>query len=138
MSESDTAHGTTTTTDADADARSAVLVANAHQNQWMVEADVDRLDDLLTDDFVLIHITGYPQSKTDWLTEIAQGSMSYHTVREQSITVTVEGSTAVLVARNLVTATIWGTKAVWPLQMTTRFVRDQGGWRPAHSRANTF
>ena len=84
----------------------------------MVEARVDRLEELLD--------------------EIRSGSMTYHSIREQSVLVTVDGATAVLVARNLVSATIWGSKALWPLQMTTTFRQNDGVWKPTHSRATTF
>ena len=111
---------------------------NAEQNRSMVEADTQQLEKLLADDFVLVHITGLRQRKADWLEEIRAGSMDYHEIREQSVTVTVDGATALLVARNLVTATIWGSEAVWPLQMTTTFRKEDDGWKPVVSRATTF
>jgi hypothetical protein len=64
--------------------------------------------------------------------------MRYHAIRQQSVTVTIEGDKATLVARNTVDATIWGTHATWPLEMTTQFTRVDGAWRPAHSRATTY
>lgn len=119
-------------------AESAIRQANTNENRWMVEARVDRLEELLDDSFVLVHIDGYPQPKVDWLDEIRSGSMNYHSIREQSVLVTVDGATAVLVAKNLVSATIWGSKALWPLQMTTTFRQSDGVWKPTHSRATTF
>lgn len=116
----------------------AILAANSAENRWMVEARVDKLDELLAPDFVLVHITGYQQSKAEWLDQIRTGRMSYHGIREQSVTVRVDETEAVLVARNHVDATIWGSKAVWPLQMTTVFAEVGGVWRPTRSRATTF
>jgi hypothetical protein len=120
------------------EARAEILGVNAEQNRSMVEADTQQLEKLLADDFVLVHITGLRQPKADWLEEIRAGSMDYHEIREQSVTVTVDGATAVLVARSLVTATIWGSEAVWPLQMATTFRREDDGWKPVVSRATTF
>lgn len=85
-----------------------------------------------------MHITGYEQSKAGWLEQIDSGEMTYHSIREQSVTVEVHGNTAVLVARNLVDATIWGSRSIWPLKMTTSFARQEGHWRPTHSRATTY
>lgn len=126
------------TTTGNSPAETAILQANANENRWMVEARVDLLDELLAQDFVLVHITGYAQPKAEWLEEIRTGSMDYHDIREQSVSVTIDGATAVLVARNLVTATIWGSHSVWPLQMTTTFVEAGGVWTPTYSRAVTF
>jgi hypothetical protein len=52
--------------------------------------------------------------------------------------VEINGAGDVLVARNFVEATIWGSKAVWPLQMTATFIEEDGAWRPSFSQAVTF
>ena len=119
-------------------AEAAVRNATAEINRLMIEARSGQLDELLADEFVLVHITGYEQPKSEWLAEIRGGSMNYHGIREQSATVTVTGDTAVVVARNLTDATIWGSRAVWRLRMTTTFSRRNGTWVPIHARAVTF
>jgi hypothetical protein len=91
-----------------ANAAAAIKRANNELSRWMVEGRTDRLGKLLDDGFVLVHITGYVQSKAEWLAQIDSGEMTYHGIREQSVTVEVHGGTAVVVARNLVDATIWG------------------------------
>lgn len=45
----------------------------------MIAADTDRLSDLLADDFTAVHITGYKQSKSEWLGQIRAGEMAYTT-----------------------------------------------------------
>jgi hypothetical protein len=55
-----------------------------------------------------------------------------------SVDIRVDGSEALLIARNHVDATIWGSSAVWPLHMTTTFTEIDGVWRPTYSRATTF
>ena len=120
------------------DAAEAIKKANTDLNRWMVQGRTDRLEELLDDGFVLVHITGYVQSKAEWLAQIDSGEMTYHGIREQSVKVEVHGDTAVLVARNLVDATIWGSRATWPLEMTTPFAKQEGRWRPTRSRAITY
>jgi hypothetical protein len=120
------------------DDEAQILRVNEDENRWMVDADVDALDLLLAPGFVLVHITGYTQPKTEWLAEIASGSMRYHAIRQRSVAVAVDGDTATLVARNAVEATIWGSHATWPLEMTTQLIRVDGVWRPSHSRATTY
>ncbi|TXN28898.1 nuclear transport factor 2 family protein [Lacisediminihabitans profunda] len=116
----------------------AIRAANTAVNTAMVEARIDKLKQLLADDFVLAHITGYEQPKAEWLEEIRTGQMAYHDIRERSVDVQVDGSRALLVARNHVNATIWGSKALWPLRMTTTLAEIDGVWKPTHSRATTF
>ena len=113
----------------------AILAANADQTRWMIDADVERLGALLDENFTAIHITGYEQSKAEWLDQIRAGQMAYHDVTEQSVSVEIDGDTAVLVKRNLVTATIYGTRGTWPLESTTTYAKTDGVWRPTSSRA---
>ncbi len=104
----------------------------------MLAADVDRLDDLLADDFTAVHITGYEQPKADWLEQIRAGEMAYHDVQEQSVSVTIDGDTAVLTSRNLVTATIGGSRGTWPLESTTNYAKIDGTWLATSSRSTTY
>lgn len=68
------------TTDADPTdpATEEVLAVVRARNQAMIDRDVDALDRLLADDFTATHITGYEQSKQEWLEQIASGQMRYH------------------------------------------------------------
>jgi ketosteroid isomerase-like protein len=116
----------------------AILAANANQTRWMIDADVERLGELLDENFTAIHITGYEQSKAEWLDQIRSGQMTYHDVAEQSVSVDIDGDTAILVKRNLVTATINGTRGTWPLESTTTYAKTDGVWRPTSSRAITY
>jgi hypothetical protein len=115
----------------------AVLAAYRDQNRWMVEGRTDQLAQLLDDQYVAIHINGYQQSKAEWLAQIDSGRMSYDAVQEESAIVEIKGETAVLTARALVTANIYGAHSTWPLKSVTRYARRDGTWKPVHSRATT-
>ena len=104
----------------------------------MVEGRTDRLDQLLDDSYTAIHISGYQQSKAEWLAQIDSGRMSYDAVEEESAVVEIKGETAVLTAHARVTATIYGTHRTWPLKSVTRYARRNGTWKPVHSRATTY
>jgi len=54
------------------------------------------------------------------------------------VSITIDGDTAVLVKRNLVTATINGSRGTWPLESTTTYAKTDGSWRPTSSRATTY
>jgi len=121
----------------DAD-EAAILQAGRARTQAMLAADVDRLSDLLADDFTAVHITGYEQPKADWLEQIRTGEMAYHDVQEQSAAAVIDGDTAVLTSRNLVTATIGGSRGTWPLESTTNYTRIDGTWLATSSRSTTY
>ncbi|MCQ6269333.1 nuclear transport factor 2 family protein [Pseudarthrobacter sp. R1] len=120
------------------DDEAAVLEVNRERSRLLVEQRTDELDELLSPDFVAVHITGYEQTKTEWLDQIQSGQMRYHSFEEVSTTVTIDGDSAVAVTRNLVDATIYGSRGTWPLESTTTYVRDGGTWKAQHSRATTY
>ena len=103
-----------------------------------MEGRTDRLAELLEDSFTAIHINGHVQDKAEWLVEIESGQMSYDAVREESAVVEVNGATAVLTTRALVTATINGSHGTWPLESVTQYARRDGIWKPLQSRATTY
>lgn len=120
------------------DDEAAVLEADRERNRLLVGQRTDELDELLSPDFVAVHITGYEQTKAEWLAQIASGQMRYHDIQALSATVTIDGDSAVAVTRSLVDATIYGSRGTWPLESTTMYVRDGGTWKAHHSRARTF
>ncbi|WP_180987460.1 nuclear transport factor 2 family protein [Arthrobacter sp. AFG20] len=116
----------------------AVLEVNRERSRLLVEQRTDELDDLLSPDFVAVHITGYEQTKAEWLAQIRSGQMRYHDFQEVSATVTIDGDSAVAITRSLVDATIYGSRGAWPLESTTTYVHDGGTWKAQHSRARTY
>jgi hypothetical protein len=83
-------------------------------------------------------MTGRVQSKSEWLKAIESGEMRYHAAEETSVTVDVKGDAAVLVGRDVVTATIYGNHGTWNLQLTTSYPRRSGKWIATRTVATTF
>ena len=115
-----------------------VVEAFRAQLRAMTEGDTESLDALLDDGFTLTHITGYPQPKDEWLSQMRAGQFVYHGIEEKKVTVDVEGDTARLVGRIVTDATVYGTHADWPLQLTTDYARENGTWTALRSVATTW
>ncbi|MET0420038.1 MAG: nuclear transport factor 2 family protein [Actinoplanes sp.] len=78
-------------------AETEVVEAYRAMYRGMLERDTDLLDDLLDSGYTLTHMTGYRQSRKEWLQQIDSGEMRYHSARPHSTSVAVTGDTAVLV-----------------------------------------
>jgi ketosteroid isomerase-like protein len=115
-----------------------VLECYRAQNAAMTSRDTERLDALLDERYVAVHIGGYRQPKREWLEQIRTGQMAYHSITEQSATVTANGDTAILDATALVDATIYGSRATWPLRSRTVFALTADGWKATSSEASTY
>ncbi|MDR6558598.1 hypothetical protein J2809_002968 [Arthrobacter pascens] len=104
----------------------------------MVAGDVAALDKILTADFTLKHMTGYVQSKSEWLDDIESGQMQYHRMETVEVTVDAEGAVPELTARTLTDATIWGARATWRLTLRSWFEPHEGDWVLARTVASTW
>lgn len=107
-------------------------------NQAMLAKDTTTIDKLTTDGFTLTHITGYTQSKAEWLEHIATGKMQYHQMQEVSVNAKVNGKRADLIGQARTTATIWGAHGTWNLQLTYTAVQENGQWRADKAVATVF
>lgn len=55
----------------------------------MVELDVNTLDNMMCEDAVLQHITGYLQPKKEWLEQVAVDNFNYREVYSENLDVTI-------------------------------------------------
>ena len=90
----------------------------------MVAADTKAIDALLTDYCVLTHMTGYPQPKVEWLGDIANGAMRYHSHEVISVQPDTIAGFPVVRGRTRTTATLWGGRGTWNLQIVGYVVPD--------------
>lgn len=98
-------------------------------NQAMLDKDTTKIDTLTDDDFTLTHITGYKQSKDEWLNHIATGQMQYHQIDENSVQVQINGNLADIIGRAKTKATIWGVNGTWHLQLHYKAVKTGNTWQ---------
>ena len=120
------------------DDQAQVLEAYRAMYRGMLERDTDLLDGLLDDEYTLTHLTGYLQSKREWLEQIDSGEMEYRSSLERGTSVEVTGDKAVLVGKNVVDTTIWGSCGTWNLHLTTTYERRNGEWIALKTVATTF
>ena len=107
--------------------------------RYMIAKDTVSLGALLSDDSVLVHMTGHRQSKGEYLREIASGVLNYYSAQTDSIDITVDGDKARLVGRSRVNAAVYGGgRHTWPLQMDSRLERIGGQWKITWTKASTY
>lgn len=105
----------------------------------MIAKDTVELGRLLTDDSVLVHMTGHRQPRKEYLSEIASGVLNYYSVETDSLEITVDGDTARMVGRSRVNAAVYGGgRHTWRIQMDSQLCKENGVWRIAYSRASTY
>jgi hypothetical protein len=120
------------------EAQAEVVEAYRAMYRGLLERDTGLLDGLLDSEYTLTHMTGYRQSRQEWLQQVDSGEMRYHSARPVSTSVEITGDTAVLVGNDVVDATIWGGQGTWNLQLTTTYQHRDGAWLALRTVATTF
>lgn len=107
--------------------------------RYMIAKDTVSLGTLLSDDSVLVHMTGHRQPKAEYLREIASGVLNYYSAQTDSVEVTVDGDKARLIGRSRVNAAVYGGgRHTWPLQMDSNLERIGGQWKITWTKASTY
>lgn len=117
---------------------SEIFALTRQLTELMIERDFTGINKIVDADFTLTHITGYVQSKNEWLSEIEKESMKYYAYKEVKTSVVIDGNNATFVGQNLLDARIWGTRNNWPLQQTMLLEKKDGKWTILESVATTF
>ena len=120
------------------DDRQAVIELYREMNHAMVAADIDALDKMLAPGYTLTHITGYKQTRAEWLAQVKSGEMRYFGTEEASVDARIHGDTATLTGRARTTANIWGAQGTWPLQLEIDLRKLDGRWLMEKAVATTY
>jgi hypothetical protein len=104
----------------------------------MVAGDLAELDDILSDGFTLTHMTGYVQSRSEWLDAIETGEMQYHRMETVQANHGTGLTVPELTAKTLTDATIWGSRATWRLTLRSWFEPRGDGWVITRTVASTW
>lgn len=98
-------------------------------NDAMIAADTTRLGDMMDDNIILRHISGMTQTKSEWLEEVASGSMNYHKIEKRDVKVSPKSESRTGISfTSVITATIWGSHGTWTLHGEMLLERRNGQW----------
>ena len=120
------------------DEKSKIIAVSRQLTQMMIEKDSEGIEKIVDEDFTLTHITGFVQTKKDWLREIETESMKYYSYKEVKMSVEINDDKAIFIGQNLLDARIWGTRNNWRLQQTMQFEKRNGDWIILKSVAKIF
>lgn len=87
-----------------------VLEVTRQLTQLMIGKNITEVNKILDMHFTLTHITGYVQSKDEWISEIESERMKYYSYQELKTSVKIHENKASFVGQNLLNARIWGTR----------------------------
>ena len=101
--------------------------------------DLETLDGLHADEFVLTHMTGMNQPKAEYLRCVRDGELNYFSARAENVFVEVHGDKGKLVGQSKVEAAVFGgRKNVWRLQLAFDTEKRGNKWILIRGVASTY
>ncbi len=104
-----------------------------------INKDIDKLNDILSDDYVLVHMTGMNQTKEDYINSVKSGELKYYESVHESIDVTIDNNTATIIGKTKTLASPFGmNKSWWRLRQDVEARKIDGKWLITSSKASTY
>ena len=97
--------------------------------QALIDKDEDKLNEILTEKYELIHMSGKRQTKQEFISEIMDGTLNYF--KSEIIEPTIlwdDNERATLVADVVLTAKVYGSEGKWTLDTSVDFEKIDGKW----------
>lgn len=116
-------------------------IRELYRKYWdaMIRKDADVLREIMSDDYVLMHMTGVRQSRESFLSGLLEGTFNYYSADHDSVEVQVHGDGAEMTGKSRVAAAVYGGgKRTWRLRGDFTLRKENGRWKLTSSRASTY
>ena len=95
----------------------------------MIEKDLEKLNELLKDNYTLRHMSGKTQTKTEYIDEIMDGTLNYYkSIINNPIIMIKEKDKALLKADVTLDAKVYGMKGTWTLHSEQTMEKINKKW----------
>lgn len=107
--------------------------------QALLTKDIKILDELHGDEFILTHMTGMNQPKSEYLRCVRDGELNYFSAQVENIFVEVDGMKGKLIGQSKVDAAVFGgSHHTWRLQLSFDVEKRGGKWILTYGKASTY
>lgn len=104
-----------------------------------INKDTQKIDELLSDDYILVHMTGMKQSKKDYINSVKNGELEYYENIHESIEINIDGNKAEVIGKTKTLASPFKmTKSWWRLKQNITLEKIDGKWLITKSIASTY
>ena len=95
---------------------------------WMAQKDVVKLEQLFDDKSVFVHMGG-SWGKTQEINIIKSGGIHYKKADIHEVSVSIIGTTAILLNRITLLAVVGGNEVTNPFMVTEVYIKEKDGWK---------
>ena len=116
-------------------------IENCYRQMYlgMIEKDSDILSEVLDDSFILVHMTGMRQPKSEFIRAVENGILNYYSADHQRMETNLHGGQAEFIGQSVVNAAVFGGGPhTWRLQLKLRLIQRADTWKITEARASTY
>ena len=106
----------------------AILYAQARYCQGMTETDIDTMRELVSEDMVFTHMSGMQQSREEYFSDIADGSLNYFTIGIADPVIKVDGDKAQITYTSILNANAYGARGTYRMKGTHHYEKRDDAW----------
>lgn len=104
-----------------------------------INKDEEILNEILSDDYILIHMTGRNQTKQEYINSVKNGELKYYESIHESIKININGDEATLIGKTKTLASPFGfSKSWWNLRQDILLKKEEGKWIIKKSKASSY
>ena len=115
---------------------SDLLEIDASWNELRLKSDVEGLDRLLADDWLLTHSDGRVQTKSDYLGELTNRARTNQEIANEDILLRTYGDTAVVTGVSVQSGTRDGEPWSGSFRFTRIWIHSESGWKMVASHSS--
>ena len=111
------------------DIQEEVLARFIAFQEAMIEKDLEKLNEIICDNYTLTHMSGKTQTKEEFIDEIMDGTLNYYksTIDNPDIVI-LDDNKAVFKADVTLDAKVYGIKGTWTLHSKQTMEKIDGKW----------
>lgn len=104
-----------------------------------INKDLNKLDEILADDYILVHMTGMNQTKEDYINSVKNGELKYYESIHEDIEINIKNNKAIVIGKTKTLASPFGIqKSWWRLRQDLELEKIEGKWVIKQSKASTY
>ncbi len=104
-----------------------------------INKDINTLNEILAEDYILVHMTGKEQTKQDYINSVKNGELKYYESIHESIDININGNNAHLTGKTKTLASPFGFgKSWWKLRQDILLEKENDTWIIKQSKASSY
>lgn len=104
-----------------------------------INKDLNLLNSILSDEYILVHMTGMRQTKKEYINSVKNEKLKYYECIHEKIDVEIKGDVAYIIGKTKTLASPFGIdKSWWRLRQDLKVKKINGRWLVIYSKASTY